>query len=198
MGAYLSAIESAASAGDKKAISDLAMIRSRAKKKRPSVYSASIGGGVVIDEDVEAFLILLDSRIKQSLVGWITSTLQMSADPDLAALFEEMLSARGESFEITMRSVGPAVETFQSLRSALSPRVYTTEAGGGKSVIIPQLNSLPRALQSVFNSINAVDGLAVHDRMIDYLAVEDFREVQKTDAAMELESWKQVILVYLA
>lgn len=207
--------------------------RSRGEK-RPSYYDSSVAqaatitgegttdGLVQISQDLEAFLILLDSDIKKEILTFIETAggVATSMNKDDFALMGEVVILRRNNYGQISKDVGEQVLEFDSARSKMMVFLENTarsnltvpkanRAGGAATqdnpnpdaaavtaIILPDLGTFFSSLQDSYSVLAQPDELAVHDRISDAGILYTVQNAAQ-ERANELSSWARVFRTYL-
>jgi hypothetical protein len=174
------------------------MVAAKALSPRPQYYSAALadasaaGGDLgdqsvltTLSEDAEAFLILLNSSVKNEVLAWIAATTLIVADPDVNQLYKEVLDARLQGLQQTATDLA-VLGQFDSLRSKLVPPTPITD-------IASMMLSFTRA----YGGILVAQNTAVHHRIMDSLAQAAYEKTSSGSYRQELQSWQSIIFRYL-
>ena len=162
-------------------------------------------GLVMISLDLEAALILTKSDVKEGMLNFIQTALDVvtSTDVNDFALMEEVITLRKDTYGQVSLNVGKAVIEYDSVRASFLADVDTNArtnatggAGAATTLVLADIGPLFASLSDARTTLSRPDDLAVHDRIADAANVYTFQNAA-THRTKELSSWVLVLQTYL-
>jgi len=170
-----------------------------------ALAAAGREGMVQISLDLEAALILTGSKVKEGMLNFIQTALEVvtNSNENDFVLMEEVLALRRKTYEQVFLNVGQAVTEYDSVRASFLADVDknarttpTSGAGAATTIVLADIGPLFASLSDARTTLSRPDDLAVHDRIADAANVYTFQDAA-THRTKELSSWVLVLQTYL-